>query len=398
MSLMGQVETEPGRSQGAASAGPRGVAPSEVVIDGIAISVPAPGTNLPPRVFTSPAVFEAEQRAIFARSWVHVCDLRDVPEPGAYATGTIGRTPVIVLRDRATGDLRGFLNACRHRGAQLLDGKGTCDRQIKCPYHAWSYGLDGALLGVPYRGEFPEDVAQMGLVPVRVGAIGPFVMACLDPAAPPLEEWAGELPAALARAGVDRWELGWELAYEVEASWKLFVENANDGYHIPFVHDVLTDILVPDSGQTTLERYSAYTIAQISPAYVPPGVDPAIVKVRFGCVFPNLIPVLSLSDLTYLRVDPIGHDRLRIFARSYDAPEFAMMRDFRRAAFERTTAQDIAVVERTMRGLRAEGLPAGVHSSRLEERIGHFERMWAEAMLRERAAAAGGARRLAVAP
>jgi len=371
---------------------------AQLEIDGVSISVPAPGRNLPPRAFTSRAVFEAEQRAIFARSWVHVCDLGDVPAPGAYATGMIGRTPVIVLRDRATGELRGFLNACRHRGAQLLDGKGTCDKQIKCPYHAWSYGLDGKLLGVPYRDEFPGDVAQMGLVPVRVGAVGPFVMACLDPAAPPLEAWVGELPAALARAGVEGWELAWEITYEVDANWKLFVENANDGYHVQFVHDLLTDILVPEVGDTTLEPHSAYTIAQINPSYVPPGSDPAEAKVRFGCVFPNLIPVLSPSDLTYFRVDPIGHDRLRLFARSYDAPEFVGIREFRRLAFVRTTEQDIAVVARTMRGLHAEGLPAGVHASRLEERIGHIERMWAEAMLRDRApATAGGARRLAVA-
>jgi choline monooxygenase len=306
---------------------------------------------------------------------------------------------VVVLRDRDTGELRGFLNACRHRGAQLLDGKGTCDKQIKCPYHAWSYGLDGALLGVPYRGEFAGDVSQMGLIPIRVGVVGPLVLACLDPTAPPLEEWVGELPAAIARAGAGGWELAWEITYEVDANWKLFVENANDGYHIPVVHDVLTDILVPESGVTTLEPHSAYTIAQINPSYVPPGGDPAEAKVRFGCVFPNLIPVISPSDLTYFRVDPIGHDRLRLVSRSYDAPEYAAMRDFRRAAFERTAEQDMAVVARTMRGLHAEGLPAGVHSSRLEERIGHFERRWAEAMLRERASAsAGGARRLAVAP
>lgn len=373
---------------------------AQMEIDGIAISVPAPGQNLPPRAFTSAAVFEAEQRAIFARCWVHVCDTIDVPGPGSYATGTIGRTPVIVLRDRATGELRGFLNACRHRGAQLLDGKGTCDKQIKCPYHAWSYGLDGALLGIPYRDEFACDASQLGLVPIRVGTVGPMVMACIDPTAPPLAEWAGELPAALARTGAAGWGLAWELTYEVGASWKLFVENANDGYHIPFVHDVLTDVLVPDSDVTVLEPHSAYTIARIKPAYVPPGGDPAAAKVRFGCVFPNLIPVLSPSDLTYLRVDPVGPDRLRLFARSYDSSEHRPLRDFQRAAFERTTAQDIAVVERTMRGLHAVGLPAGVHASRLEERIGHFERMWAEAMLREHggAAAAGAPRRLAVAP
>jgi phenylpropionate dioxygenase-like ring-hydroxylating dioxygenase large terminal subunit len=138
------------------------VPPVNHVIDEVELAPPAPGHNLPPRAFTSPAIFEAEQRAIFARSWVHVGDLRDVPGPGDYLTATIGRSPVVVLRDRATGELRGFLNACRHRGAMLLDGKGTCDKQIKCPYHAWSYGLDGALLGVPYREEFAGDVNARG--------------------------------------------------------------------------------------------------------------------------------------------------------------------------------------------------------------------------------------------
>jgi phenylpropionate dioxygenase-like ring-hydroxylating dioxygenase large terminal subunit len=367
-------------------------------IDGVPLAVPPPGHNLPPRAFTSPAIFEAEQRAVFARSWVHVCDLIDVPAPGDYATATIGRTPVLILRDRDTGELRGFLNACRHRGAQLLDGKGTCDKQIKCPYHAWSYGLDGALLGVPYRPEFSCDFSQLGLVPIRVGTVGPLVMACLDPTAPPLDEWAGELPAALARVDAATWQLAWEQTYEVSANWKLFVENANDGYHIPFVHDVLTDVLVPESGTTTLEPHGAYTMALIKPQYVLPGRDPAEAKVRFGCLFPNLIPVLSPADLTYLRVDPIGHDRLRLFTRSYD-PAFALpLRDFRRAAAHRTTEQDISVVERTMRGLHAEGLPAGVHASRLEERIGHFERLWAGAMIREHGGASGAAaRRLAIA-
>ena len=352
-------------------------------IDSVELVPPPPGRNLPPRAFTSREIFEIEQRAIFSRSWIHVADVGDLPNPGDYATATLGRTPIIVLRDRKTGELRAFLNACRHRGAQLLEGKGTCDKQIKCPYHAWSYGLDGALLGVPYREEFPDEVATMGLVPARVGTIGPLVFACIDPTAPELATWAGELPAALARAGMEHWQLGWELTYEVAANWKLFVENANDGYHIPFVHDILTDVLVPDSGETTLEPHSAYTIARINPTYVPPNADPADAKVRFGCIFPNLIPVLSPSDLTYIRVDPISHDRLRLFARSYDAPEFAMLRDFRKGAFERTTAQDIAVVERTMRGLHAEGLPAGVHASRLEQRIGHLERLWAETMARE---------------
>ncbi|HUJ57678.1 MAG TPA: aromatic ring-hydroxylating dioxygenase subunit alpha [Kofleriaceae bacterium] len=355
------------------------------MVDGVELCAPLPGRNLPPRAFTSRAVFELEQRAIFARSWVHVADTSDLAAPGSYVAAQIGATPVLVVRDR-DGALRGYLNACRHRGAQLLEGKGTCAAQIKCPYHAWSYALDGKLHGVPYRDDFAHcDLSTTSLVPVRLGTVGPLVFACLDQAAPPLAEWVGELPASLARAGVERWQLAWEASYELDANWKLFVENANDGYHVPFVHDILTDAIVidPATSQTVLEPHSAYSWARLNPNYVPPDMDPAIARVRFGSIFPNLIPVLSPSDFTYLRIDPIGHDRLKLFARSYDdpaLPDLPAIREFRRIAFQRTTEQDLAVVLRTQRGLQAIGLPAGVHASQLEQRIGHFERTWSAAM------------------
>ena len=140
------------------------------------------------------------------------------------------------------------------------------------------------------------------------------------------------------------------------------------------------------------------SVAKINPAYVPPGTPAADATIRFGHIFPNLIPVISPSDMTYIRVDPIAHDRLRLFVRSYDAPEFREVREFRKFTFERTTEQDIAVVLRTMRGLAAEGLPPGVHASQLEGRIGHLERIWAEAMLREVRGSSAGKRHLAVAP
>lgn len=368
------------------------------VIDGVELVPPAPGQLLPPAVFTSPALFEVEQRAIFAKSWIHLADLDDVVGPGAYATAMIGRTPVMVVRDRKTGELRGFLNACRHRGAMLLDGKGTCDKQIKCPYHAWSYGTDGALLGVPHREEFACDISTMGLVPIRIGTVGPMIFGCLDPAAPPLADWVGELPEVMRAAGAETWKLGFELRYDLNVNWKLFVENANDGYHIQFVHDVLTDLVDLSTGVSTLEPHSAYSITQVNPQYVFPGIDPATARVRFGAVFPNLIPVMTPGDLTYIRVDPIAHDKTALFVRSYDAGLAPQLTEFRKAAFQHTTNQDIAVVEKVQRGVHAIGLPPGVHSSLREVRIGHFERWWAAAMAREASGGSAARRLLAVAP
>ncbi len=406
-------------------------------IDGIDLVPLAPGRLLPPRAFVSPVVFDAEEAAIWGRGWVHVADVADLREPGDYVAATIGQTPVVILQARDGGGLRGFVNACRHRGAQLVEGKGRCEKQLRCPYHGWSYGHDGRLIGVPFREEFDWsaeraadaqrrhagaagegearegalfdwsaeraadggdcDQTTLGLLPVRVGTVGPLVFASLDPQAPPLETWTGTLAADFVAAGVDTWPLAWELTYEVEANWKIFVENANDGYHIPVVHDVLTDLLQPGSGTTTIEAHGAYSWANINPNYVPPGEDPALARIRFGCIFPNLIPVLSPVDLTYIRVDPVAPDRLRLFVRSYDEPARGKpLRELRRQAFERTTDQDIGVVKKVHRGLRAAGLPAGIHARQLEARIGHFEQLWVDAMARSLAGQRPGQAALAV--
>jgi phenylpropionate dioxygenase-like ring-hydroxylating dioxygenase large terminal subunit len=351
-------------------------------IDGVDLTL-APGRLLSPRAFTSPAVYAAEEAAIWNRAWIHVADVHDLPAPGDYVTATIGQTPIFVLRDRIGGTLRAFLNACRHRGAMLLEGRGRCEKQVSCPYHAWSYGHDGRLIGIPFRDELDCDESTMGLIPVRLGTVGPLIFACLDDSAPPLEAWAGTLPDALAEKGVASWPLAWELTYDVDANWKLFVENANEGYHIPVVHDVLLDLLAPNSGVTTIEPHGAFTWAHINPSYVPPDMDPANARIRFGCLFPNLIPVLSPVDLTYIRVDPIAPDRLRLYVRSYDDPaQPPPLRELRQAAFRRTTDQDIAVVHKVQRGVRAAGLPAGIHARDLEARIAHFEHLWAAAMAR----------------
>src|SRR5262245_32270153 len=118
-------------------------------IDGVELAPLAKGQLLPPRAFTSPHIYHHEQEAIFARSWIHVADVIDLPEPGSYVAAMIGRTPVVIVRDHDSGALRGFLNACRHRGTLLVEGRG-CGRQLQCPYHGWSYRTDGQLVGIPF--------------------------------------------------------------------------------------------------------------------------------------------------------------------------------------------------------------------------------------------------------
>ena len=352
------------------------------VIDGVELVPPAPGQLLPPTVFTSPALFAHEQRAIFARSWIHVADLDDVPGPGAYATAMIGQTPVMIVRDRKTGELRGFLNACRHRGAQLLEGKGTCDKQIKCPYHAWSYGTDGRLIGLPSREEFACDLSTMNLLPIRIGLCGPMVFGCVDPEAAAFEEWVGELGPAMVRARGAEMGLAFEYTYDVPVNWKVYVENGLEGYHVAVVHDVLNDFVETKTARHWFEPHSSYTHAFIKAEYRTMFPNLATLTdeeayVRFGHVFPNLIPVITPAEFSYLRIDPIGPERIRLVVRSFDHgdAEALELRAFRREAVDRTNQQDIGVVTRVQRGLHAKGYPGSVHASFLEVRIHHFEQM-----------------------
>ncbi|TMA35884.1 MAG: aromatic ring-hydroxylating dioxygenase subunit alpha [Deltaproteobacteria bacterium] len=358
-----------------------------LTIDGLDLSAPPPGRCLPAGAFTSAAVFEAELGRIFARSWMHVADLPELCAAGDFVAATIGTTPVVVVRGH-DGELRGFLNACRHRGTTLAEGRGNCGRQLRCPYHAWSYATDGRLVGVPERQEFAHcDLGAMGLVPIRLATLGPMVFGCLDAAAPAFKEWAGELAEALGRARGAEMELAFDYVYDVPVNWKVYVENGLEGYHVPIVHDFLNDFVATDGARHFFEPHGSYTHARIRPEFlatVPPLAHLSAEEqgtVRFGHLFPNLIPVIAPADFSYLRIDPLGPERIRLVARSFDlGGELAALRELRREALDRTNQQDIGAVTRVQRGLHASRHATGVHSSFLEERIGHFERMVSRAL------------------
>jgi choline monooxygenase len=317
---------------------------------------------------------------------VHVADLPALRTPGDYVAATIGASPVVVVRGH-DGELRGFLNVCPHRGATIAEGSGNCGRQLRCPYHAWSYSTEGRLVGAPSREEFSCDFATVRLLPMRIATAGPMVFGCLDAAAPPFEEWVGELAPALARARGAEMELAIEYTYEVDVNWKIYVENGLEGYHVAVVHDILNDFVETRTARHFFDEHASHTHAFIKPEYremipkLPHLTEEEHTYVRFGHIFPNLIPVLAPAEFSYLRIDPVGPERIRLVARSFDlGGEMAALRDFRRDALDRTNRQDIGVVTRVQRGLHAHGYRGGVHSSFLECRIGHFEQMMSRAL------------------
>lgn len=216
-------------------------------------------STLIPDAYTSQQFFGVEKERVFATSWVAVGTTDQIVEPGQVILSEVAGSPVIVTRNKQ-GALRGFHNVCRHRGTKLLDGISALgrNRRIRCPYHSWTYDLDGRCLGTPlFEGsDIPEeqqgvfdmsdvrefDKADYSLLPVRVEAWGFLVFANLDPYAAPLVEQLGDLPQRLNDYRLSEWRVMRRRRYDVSANYKLIGENFMEYYHLPWVHKELIQV------------------------------------------------------------------------------------------------------------------------------------------------------------
>jgi len=191
--------------------------------------------GLPPACYFDEAFYQRELETIFHTGWVMVGRVERLPEPGSYFTAEFGATRLILTRAE-DGRLHALANTCRHRGSPLLEGEGRC-KTIACPYHAWTYGLDGKLLGAPGMKEsLGFDTAEYPLHSARVDTWGGFIFVCLSPLTVPLATWLGDLPARLDMYGFEHMRTGRRVSYDVACNWKVWVENFMEGYHIPTVH------------------------------------------------------------------------------------------------------------------------------------------------------------------
>jgi anthranilate 1,2-dioxygenase (deaminating, decarboxylating) large subunit len=192
-------------------------------------------------LYTDPALFELEMDRIFNSTWVWVAHESELRAPGDFRTAYIGRQPVIVTRDRK-GGINVLLNRCRHRGASLCETPKGNGNGFTCPYHAWSYALDGKLRGIPYPDGY-EDVMEkkdLGLQRLKVGVYAGMIFASFNQDVQPLEDFLGGARLWMDRfmkqgAGYPIKVLG-EHKFRFKGNWKIQLENTTDGYHFPIVH------------------------------------------------------------------------------------------------------------------------------------------------------------------
>jgi carnitine monooxygenase subunit len=198
--------------------------------------------SLPAWIYHDSEFFEREKSAVFRNSWQVVCHLSDVPRPGDFHSLEFLGESIVVLRGD-DGEVRAFHNVCRHRAARLLDGsKGHCGRRITCPYHAWTYALDGRLIGVPDARAFPGlDTSQHGLAPLDLEVFLGFIFVRLEPGLPSVAEMAAPYAAEMAQYHMEELVPNGRVTLRPrQVNWKNVGDNYSDGLHIPVAHPGLT--------------------------------------------------------------------------------------------------------------------------------------------------------------
>jgi Rieske 2Fe-2S family protein len=207
--------------------------------------------TLPGSAYSDPEMFAREQELIFEHMWFCAVRSSDIGKPGAFKTVQVGRESILVTRSRS-GEARAFFNICRHRGAQLCtEESGEVKRSFQCPYHAWTYDLDGKLVAAPNLTKMPDvDRVEYGLRTVHVREWLGYVWVCVAKEAPSFEDSVmGDVRTRLGDVesidnyDVEKLELGRRITYDVKANWKLIIENFMECYHCATIHPELTEVL-----------------------------------------------------------------------------------------------------------------------------------------------------------
>jgi phenylpropionate dioxygenase-like ring-hydroxylating dioxygenase large terminal subunit len=202
--------------------------------------------TIPWQWYSDPAVLAREEETIFRGAWHYVGQLGDA---GDVVPGWAGQVPVVVVRAE-DGEERAFVNVCRHRGSVVIEEAGN-RKTLQCPYHAWTYGLDGSLRAAPRSEREAVDLSDVSLSPVRLESWGPFRFVTLDEESAPLAELLGDIPERIAAAGLDLDELVFHhrADWEVAANWKIACENFLECYHCPTAHPGFSSLVdvSPDS-------------------------------------------------------------------------------------------------------------------------------------------------------
>ncbi|WP_405922345.1 aromatic ring-hydroxylating dioxygenase subunit alpha [Streptomyces sp. NBC_00122] len=364
------------------------------------------GQTLPPHAYTSPEMYEWEVERIFRREWLCVARAEDIPEPGSYLRLDLLGTPLVITRDEE-GELHALSRVCRHRFMDLLPPENTPERgclpRLTCPYHTWTYRLNGhyagQLAGAPLMQRVDFDRATCRLPAHRVEVWNGFVMLNLDPDAAPAAAALRGLDLRLNSHGIADWVSVHSQTWEgVPANWKVAVENGSENYHhmgthaatldpvLPGRHTevdecdgrwftMFTPLADPEQGGTGLGKPSSRSRGESQPGMLIAGIFPQFVL----AVLPN-----SAVSIRWLPTGPTTHDTqitAMVPPGAHSAPGFAETLAAMRAQISQIQEEDLVAVRGVQRGLASHPEPSNGRFSHLERPLWQFQRYLAERLL-----------------
>lgn len=355
---------------------------------------------LPNAAYTSPEFLDAERTALFRERWAFAALGAQIPGRGDALPVTVAGLPILILRDQQ-GAIRAFHNVCRHRGMQLVGEPQKRRPKLVCRYHSWTYELDGSLALTPcFSGPDDHssphfDRSRMGLEPVRAEAWNDLVFVNIAGNAPPLAEYLWPLAERWKRYDMTQLRHGLTCQFDLNANWKLAVENFLESYHLPFAHPTLN---ATSRMEAHLSAVDDLYLGQASTAYDPstaghadlprfPGLSDAEQKVAdYPTLLPNLMLGLHPDYLFLFSVEPVAPERTKETFHFYFVGERALASDLASSRdkvvelWRKTNLEDIGVVEGMQMGRRSPGYHDGRFSPYHEVTTHEFQRRVANAL------------------
>jgi len=321
--------------------------------------------TIPARWYLDAGFHALERARIFARTWQAVGYTNNVTNPGDYFSCEVAGEPIVVARAK-DGKLRAFSNVCRHRASLIVEGKGN-GPSLRCPYHNWTYALDGRLLSQPEFEDVQDwDKDSVCLPPFRVETWGPFVFVNQDPQALSLAEVMGKIPSEVASIGCDVEQLCFveRRDYLINCNWKVYVDNYLEGYHLPAAHPGLYRAV--DYKQYRIDTFR-YCSSQHAPMR-----DGSSGKALYYWIFPNFMLNIYPNNISSNIILPAGHDKTLTIFEWFALGEAPRLPDGAIEFSDEIQQEDIQICESVQKGLHSSTYNQGRFSVKRENGVHHF--------------------------